>query len=609
MSGYLATLDAKQARQIIQSALDGGTLTKTEMAHSLLRSNADDWLLVLGLTPQETEQACNLLAAIPGMVGREFGEQDGVMNFGETTDGGVSGRHLVVPLPNDFHVDLLVGFANALHLQFYHGFIDWIKLGSQSVCRDGLPYNSGSLSTRSPVIRVLRTDDEILAFANSDPAMADLRRYKPGILEKLIAGLKEATYERWVVVFSGLTENEAEDLGGRLPGEQYRTYTFQLPSGAWEIIAAVCPDLDAWVEGLPEIALYLRASLVFGNELRVISFDLATARRVTAEMAIEEKDRLVGDISAELQRVQMEAPWKGWIQAVTTDAGNAHSSSTAQLDALIARLPAQMKVADIVLWRTEMWNAAINGSEVFTDTIVDDELLDLISPQWWRPETEDAAITLGSFGEIDYQLTEYANAQPVACGEIILPLLCEINASLGAFPGAKAKPVERRGFTVGLLFTGAYNKDLGKLYELRRPILRFLAPVCLGDRLPAAYASLVAGLKFMNLPYIAKEPLRPPRPWRRRRERAKESTSAVHVIYLRRAQAAKESGDLNSTEHEMKRQFTCQWIVGGKLGFWRKQWYPSLGIHKPVHIAPFVKGPADKPFKAPGSKRIYKVAR
>jgi len=43
-------------------------------------------------------------------------------------------------------------------------------------------------------------------------------------------------------------------------------------------------------------------------------------------------------------------------------------------------------------------------------------------------------------------------------------------------------------------------------------------------------------------------------------------------------------------------------------GFIRRQWYPSLGIHKPIPIAPHWRGPEDAPIK-PHTERVYKVTR
>ena len=49
----------------------------------------------------------------------------------------------------------------------------------------------------------------------------------------------------------------------------------------------------------------------------------------------------------------------------------------------------------------------------------------------------------------------------------------------------------------------------------------------------------------------------------------------------------------------------CQWIVSGH---WRRQFYRSSGAHKPRYIAPYVKGPADKPLKAPAGA-VFAVTR
>lgn len=42
--------------------------------------------------------------------------------------------------------------------------------------------------------------------------------------------------------------------------------------------------------------------------------------------------------------------------------------------------------------------------------------------------------------------------------------------------------------------------------------------------------------------------------------------------------------------------WTRRWLVGAdKGGVWRRQWYPSLGIHKTIFISVYEKGPLDKP--------------
>ncbi len=75
---------------------------------------------------------------------------------------------------------------------------------------------------------------------------------------------------------------------------------------------------------------------------------------------------------------------------------------------------------------------------------------------------------------------------------------------------------------------------------------------------------------------------------------------AVRLIQLRRKQK-----DSAGVEHETKDvEWTCRWLVNGH---WRKQWYPTKGEHHPRWIAPYVKGPEDKPLRTGG--KVYVVNR
>lgn len=74
----------------------------------------------------------------------------------------------------------------------------------------------------------------------------------------------------------------------------------------------------------------------------------------------------------------------------------------------------------------------------------------------------------------------------------------------------------------------------------------------------------------------------------------------VKVIRLRRqSQPSNSNPDHDSPDHAF------QWMV---TGHWRNQWYPTLNRHQTIWIAPFIKGPPDKPLKEPRS-RIYAVVR
>lgn len=77
------------------------------------------------------------------------------------------------------------------------------------------------------------------------------------------------------------------------------------------------------------------------------------------------------------------------------------------------------------------------------------------------------------------------------------------------------------------------------------------------------------------------------RPVRRRLEKAKSPvTGDVVVIRLRRAHHEADAPATGSVE------WSHRWIVSGH---WRNAWRPSVGAHRRVWIAPFVKGPEDRP--------------
>ena len=70
-----------------------------------------------------------------------------------------------------------------------------------------------------------------------------------------------------------------------------------------------------------------------------------------------------------------------------------------------------------------------------------------------------------------------------------------------------------------------------------------------------------------------------------------QMSSSVNVVILRRADRSLDPhADTSAIE------WNCQWLV---RGHWRQQYYPSTGERRPLWIEPYVKGPDDKPFKAP----------
>lgn len=87
------------------------------------------------------------------------------------------------------------------------------------------------------------------------------------------------------------------------------------------------------------------------------------------------------------------------------------------------------------------------------------------------------------------------------------------------------------------------------------------------------------------------------RPTRRRVERLEKEVPPVRVITLRHSKASAGNSDTD-------REYHHRWIV---KGHWRQQWYPSRGVHRPVWIAPHIKGPEGAPLI--GGEKVYAWTR
>lgn len=75
-----------------------------------------------------------------------------------------------------------------------------------------------------------------------------------------------------------------------------------------------------------------------------------------------------------------------------------------------------------------------------------------------------------------------------------------------------------------------------------------------------------------------------------------------HVVQMRRLDRRCDGG---SSERQAAIEWQCQWLV---RGHWRQQFHPKAGRHVPRWIAPYVKGPHDKPMKAP-KPTVFSVRR
>lgn len=108
------------------------------------------------------------------------------------------------------------------------------------------------------------------------------------------------------------------------------------------------------------------------------------------------------------------------------------------------------------------------------------------------------------------------------------------------------------------------------------------------DRLLRLYATMFV---FMRQKILVATPHRPDRAERRRAERRGEVLSDVQVIRLRGREAA-----VSASEATHSTEWARRWIV---RGHWRNQWYPSLNMHQPKWIGPYIKGPDGKPLIEP----------
>lgn len=83
---------------------------------------------------------------------------------------------------------------------------------------------------------------------------------------------------------------------------------------------------------------------------------------------------------------------------------------------------------------------------------------------------------------------------------------------------------------------------------------------------------------------------------RLRRQGADEDVR-TRVIELRRPKTAHGTGDSD-------REYHHQWIV---RGHWRNHWHPKRQVHRPVWIAPHIKGPEGAPLI--GGEKVYALKR
>jgi hypothetical protein len=145
-------------------------------------------------------------------------------------------------------------------------------------------------------------------------------------------------------------------------------------------------------------------------------------------------------------------------------------------------------------------------------------------------------------------------------------------------PGLVAMP--------GSTFTSGFDDASWDVPELE-------AGTSVGELLPV----LLAVWLLMQQPLARTSEVEVDRAARKRLRRAGQEPKPVRVIELRRLKSSGESGDGESNYHH-------QWIV---RGHWRQQYYPARQVHRPVWIAPHIKGPEGAPLI--GGEKVYALKR
>ncbi|MET7944242.1 hypothetical protein [Streptomyces sp. NPDC005302] len=104
---------------------------------------------------------------------------------------------------------------------------------------------------------------------------------------------------------------------------------------------------------------------------------------------------------------------------------------------------------------------------------------------------------------------------------------------------------------------------------------------------------------LMQQPLAEDTEVQPDRAVRKRLRRAGHEPAPVRVIELRRPKTSSSPSD-----SETSREYHHRWIT---RGHWRQQWHPKRQVHRPVWIAPHIKGPEGAPLI--GGEKVYALKR
>ncbi|MFD9248535.1 hypothetical protein [Streptomyces bottropensis] len=109
-----------------------------------------------------------------------------------------------------------------------------------------------------------------------------------------------------------------------------------------------------------------------------------------------------------------------------------------------------------------------------------------------------------------------------------------------------------------------------------------------------AWPAVRAALLLMQQPLAVVSEVEPDRAARKRLRRIGRERDSVRVIELRRPKTAA------GVSSDSSREYHHRWIT---RGHWRQQWFPKREVHRPVWIAPHLKGPEGAPLI--GGEKVY----
>jgi hypothetical protein len=109
--------------------------------------------------------------------------------------------------------------------------------------------------------------------------------------------------------------------------------------------------------------------------------------------------------------------------------------------------------------------------------------------------------------------------------------------------------------------------------------------------------TILAAWLLMGQPLASTSTVNADRSAQKRIRRIGQEPAPVRVVELRRPKTSSSAGNSD-------REYHHQWIV---RGHWRQQWHPKRQVHRPVWIAPHIKGPEGAPLI--GGEKVYALKR